>query len=456
MKKIILIVLVLSAYHLTGNAQIITTIAGNGTIGFFGDGLIDTLSKVNAACGVATDAAGNIYIADQYNNRIRKISASTHKISTVAGNNGTGYNGDNILADSAKLNTPVAVAVDDSGNVYIADKLNNRIRKVTALTGLISTIAGTGVAGYNGDGILADSAKIYFPSGVAVDASRNVYIADQYNSRIRKITVSTGIISTFAGTDSAGFNGDGKPADSARLGLPSGIAIDGSGNLFIADQGNNRIRKVDVITDTITTVVGSGSQGYNGDGIDALSAQLYYPHSIAINSAGDIFISDFNNARIRKVSISTNLISTVAGNGTFGYNGDHILATSAELNGPHGIALDFAGNLYIADEGNSRIRMVDLTVGIPEINSSSNGLNIYRNPSTGDLTMISTLSEPLPHSTIGIYDVMGQIAFRKDIGNLPKGYNSIEINIPRLASGVYLIELSAGEKHFLKKLIITK
>lgn len=456
MKRIVLIIIVLFTFFLAGIAQNIITIAGNGTAGFFGDGGIDTLSKVNAACGVATDANGNLYIADQYNNRIRKISVSTHKISTIAGNNGTGYNGDNIPADSAKLNTPVAVAVDDSGNVYIADKLNNRIRKVTAATGLISTIAGTGVAGYNGDGIHADSAKIYFPSGVALDASRNVYIADQYNSRIRKITVSTGMISTIAGTDSAGYNGDGILADSARLGLPSGIAVDGTGNLYIADQGNNRIRKVDAITNIINTIIGSGSQGYNGDGIDALTADLYYPHSIALNPSGDIFLSDFNNGRIRKVSSSTNFISTVAGNGTFGYNGDHIPAISAELNGPHGIALDYLGNLFIADEGNSRIRMVDLTVGIPEINSSSNGLNMFRNSSTGELTLISNLSEPLLHSTIIIYNFLGQVTFQKDIANLPKGNNSLEIIIPSFTSGIYLVELSSGEKRFLKKLIITK
>jgi len=454
MKRLILVLL--SAYSFIGNSQNIVTIAGDGTPGFFGDGQIDTTSKINAACGVAVDANGNIYIADQYNERVRKITASTNKISTIAGRNGTGYNGDGILADSAKLNNPAAVAVDDSGNVYIADKLNNRVREIRAVTGLIRTLAGTGSAGYNGDGIIDTTAKLYYPSGLAVDASGNVYIADQYNSRIRKITVSTGLISTIAGTDSTGYNGDGILADSARLGMPSGVALDAAGNVYIADQGNNRIRKIDAITGIISTVAGNGGMGYNGDGIDALSAELYYPSAITLDTAGNIYICDFNNGRIRKVSASNNIITTVAGNGNFGYNGDNIPATTAELNGPFGVALDFNGNLFIADEGNSRIRKVNLMVGIPDVKTSTNEFNIYPSISKGGFTLITNLSDPLPYSNLTVYDIPGHIIFRKEIGNLPKGYNSFDFNIQTLASGIYFVELSSLEKHIQRKIIIEK
>ena len=217
------------------------------------------------------------------------------------------------------------MAVDASGNLYIADTGNNRIRKVSA-TGIITTVAGNGSAGYSGDGGPATSAQLDGPEGVAVDGSGNLYIADTCNNRIRKVS-ATGIITTVAGNGSAGYSGDGGPATSAQLSLPAGVAVDGSGNLYIADSGNNRIRKVSA-TGIITTVAGNGSPGYSGDGGPATSAQLNQPAGVAVDASGNLYIADSSNNRIRKVS-ATGIITTVAGNGFDGYSGDGGPATSA-------------------------------------------------------------------------------------------------------------------------------
>ena len=296
------------------------------------------------------DASGNLFIADVDNNVIRKVS-TTGVITTVAGNGTQGYSGDGGSADSAELNSPEGVAVDASGNLFIGDVTNNRIRKVST-SGIITTVAGNGTLGYSGDGGSATSAALAYPSGVAVDASGNLFIAD--NNRIRKVSTS-GVITTVAGNGTRGYSGDGGSADSAELNSPRGVAVDTSGNLFIADQGNNRIRKVST-SGIITTVAGNGRQGYSGDGGSADSAELD-PISVAVDASGNLFIADYANFRIRKVSTS-GVITTVAGNGTRGYSGDGGSADSAELNSPEGVAVDASGNLFITDYYNNRIREV--------------------------------------------------------------------------------------------------
>jgi sugar lactone lactonase YvrE len=340
----------------------ISTVAGNGTAGYLASQDTGTTAGTGAELsspdGAAVDVAGNLYIADRSNHRIRKVTAATGFISTVAGNGTAGYNGDGVAATSAELNQPSgAVALDGAGNLYIADYNNQRIRKVTAATGLISTVAGNGTAGYNGDGVAATSAELNSPTGVAVDGAGNLYIGDKSNNRIRKVTASTGLISTVAGNGTAGYNGDGIAATSAELDSPPRVAVDGAGNLYIADQSNNRVRMVTASTGLISTVAGNGTAGYNSDGIPATSAELNNPYGVAVDGAGDLYISE-NNQRIRKVMASTGFISTVAGNGTGGYNSDGIAATSAELSTPYGVAVDGAGDLYIADSGNNRIREV--------------------------------------------------------------------------------------------------
>jgi len=324
---------------------VITTVAGNGTLGFSGDNGPATNAQLNYPVGVAVDPAGNLYIADLENFRIRKVSNGV--ITTVAGNGTAGFSGDNGPATNAQLNYPAGVAVDPAGNLYIADLENFRIRKVS--NGVITTVAGNGTGGFSGDNGPAVSARLDF-GGVAVDPAGNVYIADSGTSRIRK--VSNGVIATVAGNGTFGFSGDNGPATSAQLNGPSGVAVDSGGNLYIADVGNSRIRKVS--NGVITTVAGGGMQ--SGDSGPATSAEMSGPAGVAVDSAGNLYIADTLDNRIRKVS--NGVISTVAGNGTPGFSGDNGLATSAELNGPVGVAVDSAGNLYIADSGNYRVRKV--------------------------------------------------------------------------------------------------
>jgi len=370
MKKINLI-LVLCLSSCLGFAQIILTVAGGPNYGFSGDGGFAVNAKLNAPNGVAADIYGNIYIADTYNYRIRKVS-STGIITTIGGNGSYGFSGDNGPATSAKFWTPVAVAVDASGNIYIADRDNNRIRKITASTGIITTIAGTGTPpnnwGYNGDGIAATSATLTHPTGVAVDASGNVYIADNDVCRIRKITASTGIISTVAGSGVCGpppgGYGDGGPATSALLQYPHDVAVDASGNLYIADEYNHKIRKVTASTGIITSLAGTGTSGFSGDNGLATVAMLNNPVSVTVDASGNVYFADPNASRVRKIN-SSGIITTVTGNGTHGYNGDGILASSAQLYDPIGVAVNTSnGNLYIVDAGNingiqkDRIRLV--------------------------------------------------------------------------------------------------
>lgn len=362
--------------HLREN--LIRGFAGTGSPGYKGDGIIALNAAVHHPQGVAVDFLGNVYIADSANNRIRKVMVDTGIIITVAGSGITGYNGDGIIATSAKLFFPTSVAIDGSYNIYIADNMNHRIRKVTVLDNIITTVAGTGSYGYNGDGIKATSAKLNAPNGIALDTSNNIYIADTYNNRIRKLTVSTGIITTVAGAgDGPGFfKGEGIAATSIYLRMPFNVHIDGFGDIYIADTYNHRVLKVTVSTGKITTVAGTGSPGYNGDGIKATSARLTDPTGISSDYLGDIYIADTLDNRIRKVSMSTGIITTVAGTGPFGtgtgdYNGDFIEATSARLNCPYDVAVDWFGHVFIADTNNNRIRFItrDVFNGPPPIAS---------------------------------------------------------------------------------------
>ena len=370
----------------------INTIAGNGTYGYSGDGGAAISAEIWYPSGVAIDSSGNVYIADQDNYRIRKVTASTGIISTIAGNGTYGYSGDGGAATSAELKVPSGVAVDSSGNVYIADSYNFRIRKVTASTGIISTIAGNGTGGYSGDGGAATSAEVE-PVGVAVDSSGNVYIVDQFNQRIRKVTASTGIISTIAGNGTRGYSGDGGAATSAELNYPSGVGIDSSGNVYIADTQNDRIRKVTASTGIISTLAGNGTAGNSGDGGAATSGELNYPSGVGVDSSGNVYIADSGNERIRKVTTSTGIISTIAGNGTGGYSGDSGAATSAELANPAGVTIDSSGDVYIADATNMRVRAVGgagRTPVTPTISLATSGTpSVYGAPVTFTATVTS-------------------------------------------------------------------
>jgi uncharacterized protein (TIGR03437 family) len=305
--------------------------------------------------GLAIDSSGNLYIADSLNNRLRKVTGTT--ISTIAGSGGFSYSGDGGPATAAQLNAPEAVAVDASGNVYIADTANNVVRQISA-KGVINTIAGNGTAGFGGDGGAATSAQLSAPQGVAVDSSGNVFVADTANARVRKI--SGGTITTVAGSGTQGYSGDGAAATSAQLNTPVGLAVDKAGNLYIADVDDSVVRKVST-SGAITTVAGNGSQGYSGDTGPATGATLNGPEGVAVDASGNLYITDTLNGVIRKVTAS-GTISTIAGNGIDGYSGDGGPAISAEFGSPVGIVVDSAGNLYIADSG-ARVRKV-FTSGI--------------------------------------------------------------------------------------------
>ena len=339
----------------------IQTIAGTGSATYGGDGGPAKLASINIAVDVSTDRSGNLFIADQNNQRIRKI-APDGTISTVAGNGIQGFAGDGGPAINAELYNPTGVFADNLGNLYIADVGNQRIRKVDP-SGTITTIAGNGAKGYGGDGGSAVNATFYNCVRVALDLSGNVVIADQSNHRVRRIT-SDGIIRTIAGNgvgtpQTGAFSGDGGPATNASLNNPTAIAFDSTGVLYIADQFNLRIRKV-ALDGTITTVAGNGSPGYTGDGGPALAASLNFPGAITVDAGGNIYFNDDQNFVTRRVSTS-GIITTIAGNGKSGFSGDGGPATSASLSGNFGLVFDTSGNLYIADSQNNRIREVYAT-----------------------------------------------------------------------------------------------
>lgn len=337
---------------------IITTVAGNGTLGESGDGGLATNAQIGDTTGLIVDAAGNLYFADGPG-RIRKVDANGI-VSTMAGTGVSGYSGDGGAATNAQFNLALGdtgqsgIVIDAEGNLYIADTDNNRVRKIDT-NGIVTTVAGNGNEGDAGDGGPATSAELNLPSDVAVDHAGNLFIADSENARIRRVDAH-GIITTVAGDGTLDDSGDGGPATSAELGGPSGVAFDAAGNLYIADL-TGRIRKVDT-HGVISTVAGKSASGYSGDGAPALSAELNLPTDVVVDSTGRLYIVDHGNNRIRVVG-TNGIIDTVAGNGTVGASGDEGLATNAQIYGPVGIAADAAGDIYVAEYSNRDIRKVD-------------------------------------------------------------------------------------------------
>ena len=347
---------------ITASTGTINTVAGSTAVvsgavvlafGYMGDGASAILAELAGPAGVAIDSAGNIYIATYADNRIRKVDTKGN-ISTFAGNSGYGFAGDGGPVLNAQLASPRGISLDSSGNLYLADRWNNRIRKIAG--GTISTIAGNGQANFGGDGGAATSAQLSYPNGIAVDHTGNIYIADLLNNRVRMVT-PTGTISTYAGNGIPGFGGDGGAATNAQLNQPSGLAIDSSGNLYIADSNNAVVRMVNT-QGVISTVAGTGGVGgYSGDGGAATKATLLAPIGVAVDSSSNIYIADYYGW-IREVNASTGVISTIAGNGTNGYTGDGGSATSAQFYNPIGVAVDSSGNVYVADSGNGAVRMI--------------------------------------------------------------------------------------------------
>ncbi len=349
------------------------TYAGSGAWDLVNDGQLATSGDLNQPSSVALDGAGNVYIADSAHNRIRKVDVKTQIISTFVGNGNTGFPPDGTPANNAALSSPSGVAIDGAGNLYIADTANNAVREVSAATGLIFTIAGTGTAGYTGDGGPATSATLNQPWGVTVDPVGNVYIADTNNHTIRRVDVATGVITTVAGTGfmtatgAGDYSGDGGPAINARLNRPFAVAFDAAGNMYIPDSDNNRVRAVNT-SGIISTFAGNGTNGLSGDGGLATAAELWAPSGVLVDTAQNVYIADSQNNAIRKVYPSNGNIFTVLHDGVGASLYNQVLIGNS-LYGPIGLALDGLGNIYIADYFFMRVRLLQANVATLDFTS---------------------------------------------------------------------------------------
>lgn len=352
--KNLLLLLLFAVVTKTAHAQIINTVAGDGGIGYTGDSVLSIAARLAYPLGIALDNANNIYIGDNGNCRIRKINTTTGIITTIAGTGVAGYSGDGGPASNAKINEPHEIAFDIIGNLYFADHRNNCVRKIDT-SGIISTIAGTGIAGYSGDGGPATSARINRPWGITTAENKCIYITEELGFRVRKID-SFGIITTVAGNGIGGLPGDGGLATNGCLIRPMGITTDASGNLYIADQSHYRVRKVNS-SGLINSIAGGAIAGYSGDSGPATAALLNSPTAVALNTAGEVFISDIQNNCIRKID-AAGIITTISGNGTSGFSGDGGTATAALLYQPGQIAITSSGAIYFCDAANGRIRII--------------------------------------------------------------------------------------------------
>ncbi len=428
------------------SAQVINTFAGSGIGGYAGDNGPAWLAAFNRCSGVSFDGAGNVYIADKNNNVIRKIN-SLGIVTTFAGNDTAGYSGDGGSAISAKLSAPCAVATDAAGNVYIADNGNNVIR-IVDVAGTINTYAGNDTAGYTGDGLSADHASLNSPQGIALDAAGNLYIADAMNHVIRRVDAG-GIINTIAGNGSYGFSGNGGAAVDAALSNPSGVALDAAGNLYIADLNNNVVRKMDMTTGDINAFAGNHTAGSGGDGAAATAAQLSFPSSVSVDNAGSIYITDQGNNTVRRVD-SLGVISLFAGNHTNGYTGDGLAPTSAKLNSPTSVAADGWGKIYIADNGNNVIRAVTYGVAaVSPLPATAAGIKVFPNPSTGVFTL--QLPQTGNAATVTVLDVLGCIVATKSVDN---SIQTTTIDVAKMPAGSYLLQVSTASKTYKEKLVI--
>ncbi len=338
---------------------IINTVVGSSVFGYSGDGGLAGNATLNTPGNVNLDKKGNIYISDLNNEVIRKIDAKTNIITTVAGNGTFGFSGDGGPATQASLATPFHTATDDEGNLYISDLSNNRIRKVDHATGIITTVAGTGLSGFNGDGNTALATNISFPFGIALDKEGNLIISE--GQRLRSLNMKTKIVTTIAGNGVSGFSGDGGPASNAMFGFVWNVFVDRArGDIYATDQGNFRIRKIDSKSGIITTFAGNGVQGNSGMGGLATNASFTQPVGVAGDRDGNIFLSDEILSQIYVVDKTTGIIRLIAGNGTNGFSGDGGPSINAVLWHPNSISTDPKGNLYIADNNNNRVREITI------------------------------------------------------------------------------------------------
>jgi DNA-binding beta-propeller fold protein YncE len=342
-----------------GPGAVITTAVGTGQPGYRGDEGPAAEARLNMPFDAVLDPRGNLYFSDTNNHCVRRVDGSAGTITTVAGCGRKGFAGDGGKATEAELDEPYGVALDPKGNLYFADRLNRRVRMVEAATGRITTVAGNGTRTYSGDGGPAAQAGLVEPNGVALDrGARRLFIADVAGHRVRVVDLGTGRIETFAGTGQAKHAGDGGPAASAAIHGARAVAVGPDGTVFILEREGNRLRAVDPRSGVITTRAGTAAKGYSGDGGPAAAAAFNGPKELDVDPAGNVFIVDTENHAIRRLDAKTGVVTTVAGNGKRGGDGDGGPPGAARLDRPHGVAVGPDGTLFIGDTGNHRVRKV--------------------------------------------------------------------------------------------------
>ena len=439
MRKLLLAIAVVFICCLSATAQdaVINTICGTGTEGFYGDGGWDMDAGLSFPAGMVIDGAGNIIFCDAQNGRIRKIDTGGI-ITTVAGSGTFGsFDGDGGPATNAHLYNPQGVCMDATGNIYIADPGINVVRKVNT-AGIISTFAGrAGIDsfGYNGDGIAATAAKLFGPFGVAADAAGNIYIADGGNSAIRKVNTA-GIISTIAGDTTRGYSGDGGPATNAMLDMPFAVTTDTRGNVYFSEFAGNRIRKVNS-AGIISTIAGGDTSGYRGDGGPATAALLFQPLGLKVDNTGNLYFADQGNNRVRKID-TAGIISLVAGTGLFDYTGDGSAAIDATFRFPADVALDAKGDLYVTDNENFVIRQVaNPALGVQEVRVVQQPVVLFPDPATENITVRAP--QGVQGGVLTICNVTGQAVNTARVNTA-----SVDVDVSGLSAGVYFVSYNAS------------
>jgi len=416
---------------------------------FYGDGVSSLSAVLSHPSGICL-SNGNIYMADQTNNQIRKVDLKTGIITTVAGDGDEGFKGDGVLATNTSLFVPFTVQVDKAGDIFIADWRFSKIRKVDRNTGIISTVAGKGSFGssFSGDGGPAVDAFLNLPTSVAFDLSGNLIIADRSNHRIRKVDKTTNIITTIAGTGAPGFSGDGSLALNAQFNLPANLIYDVQGNLYVSDQTNHRIRKIDAVTGIVTTIAGNGTTSYTQDGLKALDVGINLPYGMAFDKVNNLLIADAGNNRILR--IESGLVYTLAGTGVEGFSGDSDFGTNAKLSFPRDVVVDDDGIIYIADAENARIRKLE---GVEQVtglfDESNNQVSLYPNPAT-DKVYLDFDGLESNNAQVEIFDLRGRIV---NVDATHKN-SQILLSLSHLHQGMYIVRLKVNgatwESKFIK------